>query len=250
MNEVIVTSQFQEAYNEQYSAKTAEWRELGAQQKVQNILDISAGLSFENVLEVGAGDGSILRLLDQKNFAKNLNAVEISKSGLEQILSKNIKSLQSATLFDGYKLPFANKQFDLIILSHVLEHVEHERILLREINRVARFAIIEVPKDYRFGADKKLKHFLAYGHINLYTPTFLKYLLLTENFKIKKEIIRLYDQKTFLFGKEKFIEKLKAKLSYFGKLILTNTPFSYINHKFINTITVLVESGNQDLRIF
>jgi ubiquinone/menaquinone biosynthesis C-methylase UbiE len=245
-----ITSQFQEAYNEQYSDKTAIWRELGAQQKVQNILDISAGQSFENVLEVGAGDGSILKLLDQKNYAKNLNAVEISKSGLEQILSKNIKSLQSATLFDGYKLPFADKQFDLIILSHVLEHVEHERILLREIHRVARFAIIEVPKDYRFGADKKLKHFLAYGHINLYTPTFLKYLLLTENFKIKKEITRLYHQKTFLFGKESFIEKLKANLSYFGKMALTNTPFKYINHKFINTITLLVESESSDLRIF
>lgn len=250
MNDILVTSQFQEAYNEQYNEKTAAWRELGAQQKVQNILAISAGQTFENVLEVGAGDGSILKLLDQLNFAKNLNAVEISKSGLEQILLKNIKYLKSATLFDGYKLPFADKQFDLIILSHVLEHVEHERILLREINRVARFAIIEVPKDYRFGADRKLKHFLAYGHINLYTPTFLKYLLLTENFKIKKEINRLYDQKSFLFGKENIISKLIANLSYLGKLILTNTPFSYINHKFINTITVLVESENRDLKIF
>lgn len=250
MDKINVNTQFQKAYNEQYNTELAEWRELGAKQKVKNILDISVGKKFENVLEVGAGDGSILKFLSQNNFSQNLNAVEISESGIEQILSKKIKNLSSVQLFDGYNLPFPDKAFDLVILSHVLEHVEHERILLREIHRVGKCLIIEVPKDYRFGADLKLKHFLEYGHINLYTPTFLKFLLKTENFEIKNQLCRLYNKKTFFYGKKKFLEKLKSVITYYGKLIMISLPFPYINHKFINTITLMAEPNKNKLNIF
>jgi ubiquinone/menaquinone biosynthesis C-methylase UbiE len=248
--QIGVNQTIQETYNDQYSSESAIWRGLGAKQKFHNILDITAGNSYQKVLEVGAGDGSILKLLGENNFAPELHAVEISVSGLEQILAKNIKNLASAQVFDGYKLPFADKSFDLVILSHVLEHVEHERILLREIHRVTKKLVLEVPKDYRFGAERKLAHFLAYGHINLYTPTSLKFLLMTENFKIIKEFTRLYHHDTFLFGKTSFLQKLKGELAYFGKKMMINTPFKYINHKFVNTITVLAEAENKELHIF
>jgi ubiquinone/menaquinone biosynthesis C-methylase UbiE len=239
-----------DAYNDQYSSESSEWRGLGAKQKFQNIVKIAPGQAFKKVLEVGAGDGSILKLLSENNFAQELHAVEISESGLAQIKAKNITHLKSAHLFDGYSLPFEDKSFDLVILTHVLEHVEHERILLREIHRVTRQLLIEVPKDYRFQAEQKLSHFLAYGHINLYTPTSLKFLLMTENFKIQREITGLYHRDSFLFGQKTFFQKLKGNLSYFGKKLLTNTPFTYFNHKFINTITFLTEAEDKKLTIF
>ena len=248
--QVTVNQNLQEAYNDQYSSESAIWRGLGAKQKFQNILDITAGKTFQKVLEVGAGDGSILKLLSENNFASELHAVEISESGVAQIKAKNIELLKSVQFFDGYKLPFEDKSFDLVILSHVLEHVEHERLLLREIHRVTKNLVLEVPKDYRFGADRKLAHFLAYGHINLYTPTSLKFLLMTENFKIERELTRLYHHDTFLFDKKSFLQKLKANIAFYGKSVMINTPFKYINHKFINTITLLVESENKELNIF
>lgn len=248
--QVSVNQNLQEAYKDQYSSESAIWRQLGAKQKYKNIIEITAGKPFKKVLEVGAGDGSILKLLSENYFADELHAVEISESGIAQINEKNIELLKSAQLFDGYKLPFEDKSFDLVILSHVLEHVEHERILLREIHRVTKQLVIEVPKDYRFGAEHKLAHFLAYGHINLYTPTSLKFLLMTENFKIERELTRLYHQETFLFGKKSFLQKLKANLAFYGKSVMINTPFKYINHKFINTITLLAESENKELNIF
>ena len=248
--QIAVNQNLQEAYNDQYSSESAIWRGLGARQKFQNILDITSKKSYQKVLEVGAGDGSILKLLSENNFSTELHAVEISESGLAQILAKNIKNLSSAQIFDGYKLPFADKSFDLVILSHVLEHVEHERLLLREIHRVTKNLVLEVPKDYRFGADRKLAHFLAYGHINLYTPTSLRFLLMTENFKINQQLTRLYHHDTFLFGKNTLFQKLKAQIAFYGKKLMTNTPFAYINHKFINTITVLAEAENKALNIF
>lgn len=248
--QIAVNKNLQDAYNDQYSSESTIWRGLGAKQKFQNILDITDRKSYQKVLEVGAGDGSILKLLNDNQFAQELYAVEISESGVTQIKAKNIESLKSVQLFDGYKLPFADKSFDLVILSHVLEHVEHERLLLREIHRVTQYLVLEVPKDYRFGADRKLAHFLAYGHINLYTPTSLRFLLMTENFKINQQLTRLYHYDTFLFGKKTFFQKLKAQIAFYGKKLMTNTPLAYVNYKFINTITVLAEAENKALNIF
>ena len=248
--EIKVNNDFKEVYSAQYGVESAIWRGISAKQKYSNIVKIAKGQTFKKVLEIGAGDGSILKLMDENNFGEELFALEISESGVAQIKAKEIYKLKSVEIFDGYKLPFNNNEFDLIILSHVLEHVEHERILLREIHRVGKAAIIEVPKDYRFGADKKIKHFLAYGHINLYSPTLLKYLLLTENFKIKGLLTSLYNKESYLYGKNNTIQKAVWNFIYFAKTLLINTPWAYINHKFINTITVLVEPNNQAIKIY
>ena len=42
-------------------------------------------------------------------------------------------------------LPFADKEFDFVVASHVLEHVENPTKFLNEITRVANQGYIEVP---------------------------------------------------------------------------------------------------------
>ena len=184
MQQFITSDNVKTAYDEFYQKHDEAWRMLGAKYKAQHIIDVCKGHTFKKVLEVGAGDGSILKLLADQNFAPEYHAVEISESGVEHIKTRNIANLKSVQIFDGYHLPFDDNSFDLIILSHVLEHVEHERLLLRELKRVAEYCVIEVPRDYKAGVDKRIKHFLAYGHINVYTPTSLRYLLRTEGFEI------------------------------------------------------------------
>src|SRR5580704_15704537 len=149
MTEQIISGNVKTAYDEFYNKHDEAWRMLGAKYKAQHIIDVCKSHNFKKVLEVGAGDGSILKFLADQNFAPEYHAVEISESGVAHILSRNINDLLSVQLFDGYKLPFEDNSFDLVILSHVLEHVEHERMLLREIKRVANHCIIEVPLDYR-----------------------------------------------------------------------------------------------------
>lgn len=46
---------------------------------------------------------------------------------------------------DAHRLPFADKAFDYVILSHVLEHVEDPARVLAEISRVGRRGYIETP---------------------------------------------------------------------------------------------------------
>jgi len=218
---------------------------------------VSEGRIFKKLLEVGAGDGSILKFLADADFAEGYHAVEISESGVEHILSRNIKGVKSVQLFDGYTLPFANDSFDLIILSHVLEHVEHERLLLRELKRVARHCIIEVPLDYRVGVDKKIKHFMAYGHINIYTPTSLRYLLNTEGFEMENDLTSLIEPEvtrfnTFINQKKpkSLVKNIKISTEYALKDILGIIFGKKMNEKLANAYTILIKKADQHVNIF
>ena len=230
---------------------------LGAKYKAQHIIDVSQGRIFKKVLEVGAGDGSILKLLADQNFAPEYHAVEISESGVAHIQTRNIKDLKSVQLFDGYRLPFDDNSFDLIILSHVLEHVEHERMLLREIKRVARHSIIEVPLDYRTGVDKRIKHFLAYGHINVYTPTSLRYLLQTEGFEVENDLTSMIEPEVTRFNtyinqkkSKSIVTDLKISTEYSVKNGLGKFFGKKLNEKLANAYTVLCKKADEHLNIF
>ena len=43
------------------------------------------------------------------------------------------------------KLPFKDKEFDFVIASHVLEHVEDPQFFIKELERVAAKGYIELP---------------------------------------------------------------------------------------------------------
>jgi ubiquinone/menaquinone biosynthesis C-methylase UbiE len=184
MPQISVSSGVQEAYKEQYNQELSLWRELGAKYKADNIITVCRGQHFNKVIEVGAGDGSILMHLAQRNFAAEFHAIEISQSGIEQIARRNIPGVKSVQLFDGYKIPAPDNSFDLAILSHVLEHVEFPRLILRELKRISQYQVIEIPLDYAPDVDRKVAHFMSYGHIDVYTPTMLRFLLRTEGFEL------------------------------------------------------------------
>lgn len=247
----------QTAYEDFYRADTAPWRMLGAKYKATNIRAVCEGKSFARVLEVGAGDGSILKHLAQSNFAAEYHAVEIAQSGVDKMIQAKIPNLVSAKIFDGYTLPFADNSFSLVILSHVLEHVEHERQLLREIRRVAPMAVIEVPRDYKYNVDKRIAHFLAYGHINVYTPSSLRYLLRSEGYRIAahrtsliKPEVKQYN--AYVNGKQRksIFKNLKFALEFNIKKNLGDIFGRRLKEKFANSYTVLCEKDSSAVKIF
>ncbi|MVN20005.1 class I SAM-dependent methyltransferase [Mucilaginibacter arboris] len=245
------------AYDNFYDNHDEAWRMLGAKYKAQNILEVCKGKQFVKVLEVGAGDGSILYYLDQWNFAPELYAIEISESGVEHIKNRNLKSIKEVQVFDGYHIPYADQSFDLVILAHVLEHVEYERMLLRELKRIAKYQVIEVPRDYRFGVDAKIKHFLAYGHINVYTPSSLRYLLRSEGFEvladktsmIQPEVTRF---NTFINQKKKksLLKNVKIEAEYQLKKVLNQLVGKKLQEKLANAYTVLCSATDKSPQIF
>ncbi len=177
----------QSAYDEQYTDSMTEWRDLCAKYKAINIDDVCKGKTFASILDCGAGEGSVLKFMNDSSLTDSLYAIEISDSGLSQINKRNLKKLKEAKKFNGYEIPYADKFFELSYCSHVLEHVEHVRLLLRELKRVSEYQCFEIPLDYSVNVDQQVEYFLKWGHINMFTPALFKFLLKSEGFEIISE---------------------------------------------------------------
>jgi len=253
----MISEEVKTAYDNFYTNSDVAWRMLGAKYKAQNIVDVCKNIKPKKVLEVGAGDGSILHFLNEWNFATELYALEIAQSGVDLIRGRNLNRLKDAQTFDGYKIPYEDDAFDLVIVAHVLEHVEHERILIRELKRVAKYVIVEVPKDYRFGVDTRMKHFLDYGHINMYTPTSLRFLLQSEGLEILEDKVSMTAPETVKFNEfinrkapKTFTKNLKIELEYRIKKALGDFLGRKKQEQFANAYTVLTQKSDSKLHIF
>lgn len=180
-------------YAEHFSPPSQRsWYELGAQSKVENITKLCDNAPHDSILDIGAGDGAVLHRLDAVGFGSQLHAVEISISGLKALRERTWRSLVSAEPFDGAALPFRDASFDLAILSHVVEHVEHPRILLREAARVARRVYVEVPLEYTLTYRRLRRDFVfdATGHINFFTPILIRLLVQSSGLTVLQQHVR------------------------------------------------------------
>lgn len=216
-----VVTTLQSAYDEQYSDTMTEWREIGGKYKADNILRICGGLTFDKVLECGAGEGSILKYLDMNSGFAELYAIEISDSGLNQILKRNLQSLKEVKKFNGYEIPYPDKEFAMAYCSHVIEHVEHPRMLLRELKRVSRYQVFEIPLDYSVGIDRRVGQLLSYGHINVFTPSLFRFLLKSEGYEIISEHLSHMDAEIERFN---WYKNLKLKKTFIRELKLGFYP--------------------------
>ncbi len=256
-NTNMLSEEVKTAYDDFYTHSDTAWRMLGAKFKAKNILDVCVSIKPKKVLEVGAGDGSILHYLNDWNFGEELYALEIAQSGVDLITHRNLNRLKEAQTFDGYKIPYEDDSFDLVILAHVLEHVEHERVLIRELKRVAKHIVIEVPKDYRFGVDNRMKHFLDYGHINMYTPTSLRFLLKSEGLEVVADKVSMTEPEVNYFNEfvnkkssKSVVKKLRITLEYHVKKSLGAILGKKKQEQFANAYTVLTKKSDQSLHIF
>lgn len=201
MNEPAVARELQANYEAFYrGGDFAEWRRLGAIDKTANILKLCQGIPHASILEIGAGNGAILENLAAQGFAQECRALDISSAGVEQIRAKHISGLVEAATFDGYRTPYADNQFDLVILSHVVEHVEHPRLLLYEAARVGKRLFVEVPLEdnARLAEDFVFDHV---GHINVYSRKTMRRLLQSCRFRVRGETVANHSRAIYRFQK-------------------------------------------------
>lgn len=160
-------------YEDSYTSPPAEaernsrWRALGAAGKADHVLELCrrAALAPGTVLDVGCGDGALLSELRDRGFGERLAGVEITPAALT--LAAQRAEIDAVELYDGRRLPFADRSFQLGILSHVLEHVHEPAALLAETARVCEAVVCEVPLERNWSARRPSRRARAraVGHL-------------------------------------------------------------------------------------
>jgi len=156
-----------------------EWRALGAVNKSANIRELCQSVQHESILEIGAGDGAVLESLRKNNFGSEWRALEISDSAVALLKDRGFQS----EVFDGHHLALADKSVDLVVMSHVVEHLEDPRSLLVEAARVGRHVCVEVPLEHTVRL-KDENVFNPVGHINFYTARTARMLLYSVGYEV------------------------------------------------------------------
>ncbi|MFB6280248.1 MAG: class I SAM-dependent methyltransferase [Salinibacter sp.] len=185
---VKIDKRLKKKYNEYYNEEVIRGREIGAKDKAGNIMKLCSDVPHDKIIGVGAGTGAVAAALSKNGFGSKITCAEISESGIEFTKKRGIKNVNKVIKFDGYNLPFDDNEFDLTISSHVLEHVEHQRVFLKEVSRVSKYTYLEVPL---LDTVRMSKNFTGneVGHINFYNYNTFRKLLQTSGYKIVNQRI-------------------------------------------------------------
>ena len=84
-------------------------------------------------LDVGCGDGWLTRLIQERRPDIDIQGIDIMVRPGTRV---------QVTAFDGHKIPFTDKSFDVVMLVDVLHHADDPFALLREAARVTRGRLI------------------------------------------------------------------------------------------------------------
>jgi methionine biosynthesis protein MetW len=99
-------------------------------------------LPGHRVLDLGCGDGSLLRLLIDSKGVRGWG-VEIDDANVLAAVRQGINIIQG-NLENGLA-GFADRAFDLVVLSRTLQTVRHTERILAEMLRVGREAVVSFP---------------------------------------------------------------------------------------------------------
>ena len=154
------------------SLRMGRWRAIGARSKAAHAVELCsrAGLSPARVVEIGCGDGALLAELSSLWPAVRLDGFELSAPAIEIARSRAIPRVERLEAYDGARVPVADREYDLAVLSHVVEHVPDPAPLVAEAARVARFVLVEVPREANRSAARPAKRAISesIGHLHAF----------------------------------------------------------------------------------
>ena len=175
------------------------------------------------VLDVGCGDGILMEYL-KYNKEIDIRGIEISKDNVQKCLSKGLTVIEGDAEKD--LLQFPDSSFDFVILSQTLQAFLNPEIVIKELLRVGKKAIVTIPN---FGFWKVRLHLLIKGTMPI-TKNLPDEWYNTPN-------LHMCTIKDFY----NFCENRKIKLD--KSLALHNEKISSINRLNLNTKNLSAEFG-------
>ena len=177
------------------------------------------------VLDVGCGDGILMEYL-KYNKEIDIRGIEISKDNVQKCLSKGLTVIEGDAEKD--LLQFPDSSFDFVILSQTLQAFLNPEIVIKELLRVGKKAIVTIPN---FGFWKVRLHLLIKGTMpitknlpdewyntpNLHMCTIKDFYNFCENRKIRLDkSLALHNEKISSINKLNLnIKNLSAELGIF-----------------------------------
>ena len=111
----------------------------------------------KKVLDVGCADGTLMQFLkENKNI--NVRGLEISKGKVQECIAKGLTVIEGNAEKDLKQFP--DKSFDYVVLSQTLQAFLSPELVLDELLRVGKKAIVTIPN---FGNWKVRLHLLFKG---------------------------------------------------------------------------------------
>ena len=126
---------------------------------MKNEFKVIADLIEKNkrVLDVGCGDGTLMKFLkDNKNI--DCRGMEISKNKVQKCIEKGLTVIEGNAEKDLIQFP--DKSFDYAVLSQTLQAFLNPELVINELLRVGKKAIVTIPN---FGYWKVRLHLLTKG---------------------------------------------------------------------------------------
>ena len=177
------------------------------------------------VLDVGCADGTLMKFLkDNKNI--DIRGLELSKDKVQECIAKGLTVIEGNAEKDLKQFP--EKSFDYVVLSQTLQAFLNPEVVISELLRVGKKAIVTIPN---FGYWKVRLHLLTKGtmpitktlpdewyntpNLHMCTIKDFVYFVKSRNYKIFKSLA-LNDQNVSLINNTNLgIKNLLADLGIF-----------------------------------
>lgn len=128
---------------------------------VQQLVACITAIAPRRMLDAGCGKGIVTYAAKQQAPELAITGMDIDRR--ELAIAQQLNSGCNVVAGDIRALPFASNQFDLVVCTEVLEHLEHPSLAIAELQRVsAHSLLLSVPHEPYFRLGNLLSgHYLS-----------------------------------------------------------------------------------------
>ena len=126
----------------------ADATESQRREKAAGIIDLVRPVQDAAILDVGTGSGHIASAIAQAVPDGSVHSVDV-------VDVRTVPDGYEFSVYDGWRLPFADGEFDVVVSNHVIEHVGARAAQQRHLDEIARVlapagvAYLAAPLKYR-----------------------------------------------------------------------------------------------------